>query len=287
MCTYLSTTSTNSQGRILLQFMERFNLTSSHLHKSDKLFSHTFESDVHSSVSTIDHILCPLHSLPRVQSAHPIDDHPLNTSDHLPVFAKLSANLPLPSSSPSSNQSTPCYPFSPRNWSKTPKEVVISKYTLPSGPRLSTILSNSPTLSTLQSQPKSIDSLLSDVSSCLLSCSRHIPPRKFHPAKQPGWDSALKLASKTCKSYYRSWVRAGRPRNPDNPLRMAYKAAKKLFRSHLRLRNKRLDNIFFNSLDTNLDPQGWGWWKSFYRCLVRGHKCREKGEREFPGSQNM
>ena len=205
--------------------------------------------------STTDHILCPLHSLPRVQSAHPIDDHPLNTSDHLPVFAKLSANLPLPSSSPSSNQSTQCYPFSPRNRSKTPKEVVISKYTLPSGPRLSIKLSNSPTLSTLQSQPKSIDSLLSDVSSCLLSCSRHIPPRKFHPAKQPGWDSALKLASKTCKSYYRSWVRAGRPRNPDNPLRMAYKAAKKLFRSHLRLRNKRLDNIFFNSLDTNLDPR--------------------------------
>ena len=68
---HLSSTALNCQGKILLQFMNRFNLTSAHLHKSNQLFSHTFEGKAHSSVSTIDHILCPLHLLPRIHSAYP------------------------------------------------------------------------------------------------------------------------------------------------------------------------------------------------------------------------
>ena len=109
----LATTSINSQGRILHQFMERFNITSSHLHKSNLLFSHTFESDAHSTVSTIDHILCPRHSQPAIQSAHPIDNLPLNTSDHLPVFARLAVHLPLPTSSSTTSRPIQNHPHIP------------------------------------------------------------------------------------------------------------------------------------------------------------------------------
>ena len=117
----LATTTINSQGRILHQFMERFNPTSAHLHKSDLLFSHTFESDAHSTVSTIDHILCPRHSLPAILSAHPIDNPPLNTSDHLPVLARLAAHLPLPTSSPTTSRPIQNHLHIPRNWSGTSK----------------------------------------------------------------------------------------------------------------------------------------------------------------------
>ena len=232
----LSTTSLNSQGRILLQFMARFNLLSAHLHKSNQLFSHTFESEAHSSVSTIEHILCSMHLLPEIHSTYPINDHSLNNSNHLPVFANLSSNLPPPSSS--TTLPTQRSLLSPQNWSKTPKEMIFSRYTLPSKSHLSAILRNSPTLTSLQSHPNPIDTLLSEVSSSLLSCSRRILSRRIHPAKQPGWDSTLKLASKACKSCYHSWVRAGRPHSPENPLRKAYKAAKKSFRSRLHLQKK-------------------------------------------------
>ena len=43
----LSTTSTYTQGRILLQFMDKFSLVSTHQHKSNLFLSHTYESDAH------------------------------------------------------------------------------------------------------------------------------------------------------------------------------------------------------------------------------------------------
>ena len=51
--------------------------------------------------------------------------------------------------------------------------------------------------------------------------------------------SRLKTASRSCKAAYRSWVRAGRLWNPDNPSRIVYKSAKKAFRAHLHLLRKK------------------------------------------------
>ena len=128
----LSTTSTNTQGRILLQFMDKFNLVSTHLHKSNLLLSHMYESDAHHSVSTIDHILCSKHLLSAILQASLIDDHPLNTSDHFPVVAELIIHLPPPSLLPSSSNSPQKQPFISRNWSGTSKEDIIAGYTSPS-----------------------------------------------------------------------------------------------------------------------------------------------------------
>ena len=54
----LSTTRVNEQGRILSQYLSLWNFVSAHLHKSNLSSSHIFESEAHSTVSTIDHILC-------------------------------------------------------------------------------------------------------------------------------------------------------------------------------------------------------------------------------------
>ena len=196
----LATTSINSQGRIL----HRFNLTSAHLHKSDLLFSHTFESDAHSTVSTIDHILCPRHSLPAILSAHPIDNLPLNTSDHLPVFARLAAHLPLPTSSPTSSCPIQNHLHIPRNWSGTPKGRNHHQVHCPLQTSPITNSPKHPSDYIHESHPDTIDRLLSDLTTCLLTTSRNIPPNKFHPAKRPGWDPALKSASRSCKHHYRA-----------------------------------------------------------------------------------
>ena len=64
----LSSTRLNEQGRILHQFMSRWDLASIHLHISDSPMSHTYSSEAHSSLSTIDHILCSQHLLAKVTS---------------------------------------------------------------------------------------------------------------------------------------------------------------------------------------------------------------------------
>ena len=87
------------------------------------------------------------------------------------------------------------------------------------------------------------------------------PPKRYHRARQPGWGQDLRLARRGYKSSYRSWVRARRPHNPDNPHRQAYKSAKKTFRTHLRLHRKYHHETFLNSLDTNLDP------RKFFQCV--------------------
>ena len=107
----------------------------------------------------------------------------------------------------------------PRNWSGASKEIII---TVPSKPHLSLNLQNIPPTTSLKSNPDLIDHLLSDLTACLLTTSRNIPPKKLHHAKRPGWDPTLKSVSRLCKYHYRAWVRAGRPHSPENHLRIAY-----------------------------------------------------------------
>ena len=76
----LSTTRVNEQGRILSQYLSLWNFVSAYLHKSNLSSSHTLESEAHSTVSTIDHILCHQSFLPRFQSASNLPEHSLNTS---------------------------------------------------------------------------------------------------------------------------------------------------------------------------------------------------------------
>ena len=66
-----STTRLNEQGRILLHYMARWNLISTHLHtpNPNTSSSHTFESEAHSTLSTIDHIMCHQSQIPMIQSS--------------------------------------------------------------------------------------------------------------------------------------------------------------------------------------------------------------------------
>ena len=73
-----SWTQLNEQGRILLRYLQEWNYTSLHLHKSSPP-SHTYLSDAHASLSTIDHILSPLYLMPRVDRCFVLDEDPLRT----------------------------------------------------------------------------------------------------------------------------------------------------------------------------------------------------------------
>ena len=245
----LSSTRLNEQGRILHQFMSRWELASIHLHTSDSPMSHTYSSEAHSSLFTIDHILCSQHLLAKVTSAYTIQEDAQNTSDHIPIVASLSFLL-MPTHT-GMNRGAPMPSVSPRtNWEGTSKEDIKYLYSTPLQQQLQDLLHSSPTP---PSTPSQIDLLLTSLTSTLLSTSANIPSKSFHPSRSPGWTSEMKATCKESKRLLHLWVNAGRPRDPDNPIFAAHKAAKKAFRQAVRHHRRNTNEIFFASLDTESD----------------------------------
>ena len=114
-----SCTQINEQGKILHCYISKWNFISTHLHLQTTASSFTYESDAHSTLSTLDHILCPLF---KFKSAYVIMES-LNISDHNPVFAALHCDYPFPS--PSTNACS----VAPRNWLE-PREKLSVAYIL-------------------------------------------------------------------------------------------------------------------------------------------------------------
>ena len=185
----------NEQGKILNKYLSRWKFISTHLHLCSSLPIYTYESEAHDSLSTIDHILCPSHMLHRFSSSSPLKDHPLNTSDHLP----LSATLMLPSLPSPVSHSPPKHSarHSP-NWEKMSKDQLASHYTIPVSSQLTDLLHSLPSNDYLP--PCNIDHLLSSITDILLSTSKNFPSKSFQAHKSPGWGPSLKAATSALTS---------------------------------------------------------------------------------------
>lgn len=83
----------NELGRILCQYLTRWNYTSVHLYLRSSSHYHTYVSEAHNSQSTIDHILCHFRFLDVFTSAKVLDECPMNTSNHLPISANIQVTL--------------------------------------------------------------------------------------------------------------------------------------------------------------------------------------------------
>lgn len=108
-----SSTQTNEQGRILARYLARWSYISAHL-QFPGTSSHTYESDAHGSISTIDHVLCPEHFTRNTLAAGVEPPHPSNLSDHLAITASLGIVCQLPGSLPSAHH----YSRATYNWSR-------------------------------------------------------------------------------------------------------------------------------------------------------------------------
>ena len=240
-----SCTSPNEQGKIFHKYLTRWDFISIHLQFHSSLSTHIYESEAHSSYSTLDHIICPRRMLSRFRSAFVLEDHPLNTSDHLPVQAILDHPPLTPVTSTSPPLKSPSHP----NWHAISKEDIHKLYTAPLKASLAGFSCELPSLSSLIQSPTLIDDHICSLTRILISHSGNIPSKSFVPHRSPGWNASLKLAHRHCKKMYRSWIAAGRPRCSDHPSRRAYKSAKRRFRSCLRLHRRSLADNMFASID--------------------------------------
>ena len=55
----LATNTPSEQGKILLQYLHKWNYVSVHLHNCNMSPTYTYTSEAHGTSGTIDHILCP------------------------------------------------------------------------------------------------------------------------------------------------------------------------------------------------------------------------------------
>ena len=229
---YVSTC-TNEQGTILWRYLERWGYLSAHLWTAHAgLATHTYVSEAHSSCSTIDHILLPGHMVGSIGYAGVLDEQPLNLSDHLPVLATLSCSVPVAVGTSSCRKRSSLRRC---RWNKMSVGEIADVYTTVVERRLGEMaVTNLPSVV----EPVWIEELLSRIVSVLVDAGKAIQSDGFRKHLKPRWSKELSAAHNSSKIAYRTWVRAGRPTSCTNPVRMAYKEAKKGYRRLLRKRER-------------------------------------------------
>ena len=153
------TSRANEQGWILQRYLLNWNQVSAHLNIPQSPPSPSHTRPMGPLQAYVDHILCPKH-LPLIVQCHPLDEDPLNTSDHLPLICHINLHL-QPHSPP---KITPTSHPKP-SWKKVSTQEIHDTYTR----AVETTLGSIPlsALSVLISNPLEIDSHLHLLASIL------------------------------------------------------------------------------------------------------------------------
>ena len=221
-----------------------------HLHPSPSQSTHTYGSEAHGSLSTIDHFLGPSHMLSSISKCVVTEEDPPWTIFQSWQFGALLP--PIRSIQPC--RATEPDTFRP-NWDVVSPMEIEALYTIPIEEQLSQI--KCPTLEECLETPTLIDQHLTTLTTLMLQTAYNsIPPRKYSPHKKQGWNDKLRQTQRAAQQAYKAWKAAGKPRNPDHPMRNHYKSSKGRFRSLLRQHKREERENFFASLDLhNTDPR--------------------------------
>ena len=231
----------NEQGIILNRYLEKWNYVSSHLQPSLNLSRQflTHESESHSSFSILDHVLCPKHFVSEFRSAFVDIEHPLNSSDHLPVVCSFPIQF-KPVLPPPSIDHPGAIPLSV-NWSRC-DSVMKERY----ADSVEALLPDVPSVVSICI----IEDIIESVTHTLLSsASTCLPVSRYQKHVRPFWNNELRRLHTLMKVAYRNWVKIGKSADPMDYSRRSYKESKTVFRRELRkAKRQELDN-FYNSLD--------------------------------------
>ena len=118
-----------------------------------------------------------------------------------------------------------------KRWDKLDEADIFVKYKHPLE-NLTRSLSDSLSKEDLSKEEleKCIDSLIYKMK----HAAESIPSSKFQQHIKPFWNERLNELKKVKVNTYRAWVKVGRPRDRENPVRIEYIGAKKLFRKELK-----------------------------------------------------
>ena len=231
----------NEQGIILNRYLEKWNYVSSHLQPSLNLSRQflTHESEAHSSFSILDHVLCPKHFVSEFRSAFVDTEHPLNSSDHLPVVCSFPIQF-KPVLPPPSIDHPGAIPLSV-NWSRC-DSVMKERY----ADSVEALLPDVPSVVSIHI----IEDIIESVTHTLLSsASTCLPVSRYQKHVRPFWNNELRRLHTLMKVAYRNWVKIGKSAVPMDYSRRSYKESKTVFRRELRKAKRQELDHFYNSLD--------------------------------------
>ena len=157
-----------------------------HLHPSPSQSTHTYGSEAHDSLSTIDHFLGPSHMLSSISKCVVAEEDPPRTI--LQSWQSLELCFhPYAASSPVEPQNQTL--FRP-NWDKVSPMEIEALYTVPMEEQLSQI--KCPILEESLETPTLIDQHLTTLTTLMLQTAYNsIPPKKYSPHKKQGWNDKL------------------------------------------------------------------------------------------------
>ena len=94
-----------------------------------------------------------------------------------------------------------------------------------------------------------------------------IPQSKLRKRPRRRWNETLKSLHMDMRIARQEWIKAGKPRDPDAPERLKYKQHKRIFRAELRKHDARLEDEFYNNLDSAAEIDQCLFWK-----LLKSHR---------------
>ena len=222
------------------------------------------------SKTYIDHCAMSASSSHLVTNIEVMHDHILNVSDHLPLLCELNLSHTLVRYESCKQRVA---------WHRLTKEMIAELY--------SETLDNSVYYllrkydlkpeDVLEEQPNiydealniNVDNFACDLIDTMKLHSSTLPQVKYDKRLKPYWNEDLSVLSKSNKKAWRTWVNAGRPRDPENELYKAYKNAKSQFRAEQRRKIFKYEEEQMNDIATNQDIN-----QNYFWYLVNKNKKR-------------
>ena len=190
----------NAQGLALRDLVEKYNLYVASLDERSTGPSYTYS---HGDTKTIvDYVFANQCASYLIKSTAVLEDHPLNTSDHLPVYTSLEVNPVLTCDD--------VLKIPQVNWSKVGEGHSIGQYQTAINDLIRPLIDND------YDNVTQIERELKLVSTGIKKFAlNHLPLRKKHSPRNRFRDGELQKLCKESKRTWMEWVNVGRPKSGD------------------------------------------------------------------------
>ena len=217
-----NTRKSTKEGKCLFNFISKYDLSAANLSKMSKGPIDTFYGP--NGSSCIDYILLPNDILDKVLECETLDFEGLNGSDHVPVTCVIDIG----------HITCPTVPINHKKkikWDKLSPDQMRDKYTIPVNMQLQLVLDQ---WADKNPSKNDLDGIIDKVVSILREGEKAIPVTSFKSNLKPYWCPDLDTLKKDKIRCYREWCDRGKPREPDNPFKIANRDAKKAFNNRLK-----------------------------------------------------
>ena len=246
-------------GQRVSNFARQYNLHIANLMEDARGPVDTFWG--HNGKSAIDYIMVCEALKRNITTCLTENEHPLNTSDHLPVLVEI--RIKLMSGKVESNA-----PQRMLRWDKLGEEGIREIYEIPLAVRLDNIGINTQNLDC-----EYIDQLFNKVVKAITEIGGNIPTSKFRKHLKPYWCKELGDLKKEKVLRHRIWKTAGKPSDPNDRFRIDMKNSKKLFTKTLRALCKAYENERIAEVATAAELDRDKFWRLFKaQCGTKGSK---------------